>query len=186
MLKHSFMGSRGYLLHSLFVCRTLSSHAFRHQKKRLQNRRQKTTTRLENYSQRHQNESQNGAKNWLRELNFWFLLNLVFVQQYKGFAWFSWFLGTPGRPKNHKKTTQKTKRRKRRPKTNFLEKNTKINLKMKSDLEPEFSPNSFPRRHFSDLGPKGAKRGPKGAKREPKGTKRSPKRRQRAPKRDQK
>ena len=47
---------------------------------------------------------------------------------------------------------------------------------MKSDLDPEFSPNSFPRRDFSDLGPKGAKRGPKGAKREPKGTKRSPKR----------
>ena len=55
-------------------------------------------------------------------------------------------------------------------------KNPKIKLKMTSDLHPEFSPNSFPRRHFSDLGPKGAKRGPKGAKREPKGTKRNPKR----------
>ena len=47
---------------------------------------------------------------------------------------------------------------------------------MRSDLDPEFSPNSFPRRYFSDLGPKGAKRGPKGAKREPKGTKGTQKR----------
>ena len=54
---------------------------------------------------------------------------------------------------------------------------------MKSELDSEFFPNSFPTSHFSDLGPKGAKRGPKGAKREPKGTKRNPKRRQRAPKR---
>ena len=68
----------------------------------------------------------------------------------------------------------------------LIKTNAKIRLKMRSDLDPEFSPNSFPRRHFSDLGPKGAKRGPKGAKREPKGTKRSPKRRQRAPKRNQK
>ena len=29
-------------------------------------------------------------------------------------------------------------------------------LEMNSDLDPEFSPNSFPRRDFSDLGPKGA------------------------------
>ena len=47
---------------------------------------------------------------------------------------------------------------------------------MDSDLDHEFSPNSPPRGHYSDLGPKGAKRGPKGAKREPKGTKGTQKR----------
>ena len=37
--------------------------------------------------------------------------------------------------------------------------------KMDSDLDHEFSPNSPPRGHYSDLGPKGAQKEPKGAKR---------------------
>ena len=40
--------------------------------------------------------------------------------------------------------------------------------KMDSDLDHEFSPNSPPRGHYSDLGPKGAQKEPKGAKRVPK------------------
>ena len=67
---------------------------------------------------------------------------------------------------------QNTERRKRRRKTVFLPKNMKIDSKMDSDLEHEFSPNSPPRGHCSDLGPKGAKKEPKGAKRVPKDTKR--------------
>ena len=40
--------------------------------------------------------------------------------------------------------------------------------KMDSDLDHEFSPNSPPRGHYSDLGPKGAQKEPKGDKRVPK------------------
>ena len=39
---------------------------------------------------------------------------------------------------------------------------------MDSDLDHEFSPNSPPRGHYSDLGPKGAQKESKGAKRVPK------------------
>ena len=45
-------GVQRLVLHGLFVSRTVSSHAFRHQKKGLQNRRQKTTAMVENYGQR--------------------------------------------------------------------------------------------------------------------------------------
>ena len=62
---------------------------------------------------------------------------------------------------------QKTERRKRRPKTDFLPKSVKIEPKMDSDLDHEFSPNSPPRGHYSDLGPKGAQKQPKGVKRLP-------------------
>ena len=99
---------------------------------------------------------------------------------------FHGFWAPQGDQKTIKKRLRKLNVEKDGPKPIFFKKNMKIRLKMKSDLDPEFSPNSFPRSNFSDLGPKGAKRGPKGAKREPKGTKRSPKRRQRAPKRYQK
>ena len=78
----------------------------------------------------------------------------------------------PGRPKNDKKTMQKTERRKRRHETDFLQKNVKIEPKMNSDLDHEFSPNSPPRGLCSDLGPKGGKKKPKGTKRVPKDTKR--------------
>ena len=44
----------------------------------------------------------------------------------------------------------------------------KMEPKMDSDLDHEFSPNSPPRGHYSDLGPKGAQKEPKGAKRVPK------------------
>ena len=43
-----------------------------------------------------------------------------------------------------------------------------MELKMDSVLDHEFSPNSPPRGHYSDLGPKGAQKEPKGAKRVPK------------------
>ena len=46
-----------------------------------------------------------------------------------------------------------------------------MELKMDSVLDHEFSPNSPPRGHYSDLGPKGAQKEPKGTKREPEGTK---------------
>ena len=147
-------------------------HVFRHQEKRPKNRRAKTRTNLKKYAPRHQNESQNDSRSRLWTLHFRFLLNLDFVQHYKGFAWFSWFLGTPGRPKNDKKTMQKTEHRKRRPKTVFFTKKWKNELKMGSDLDHEFSPNSPPRGLCSDLGPKGGKKEPKDAKRVPKDTKR--------------
>ena len=67
---------------------------------------------------------------------------------------------------------QKTERRKRRRKTDFFKKSMNIELKMGSDLDHEFSPNSPPRGLCSDLGPKGGKKEPKGAKRVPKDTKR--------------
>ena len=54
---------------------------------------------------------------------------------------------------------------------------------MSSDLDHEFAPNSPPRGHFSDLGPKGAQKEPKGPKREPQGAKRGQKGPQRVPKR---
>ena len=78
---------------------------------------------------------------------------------------------------------QKKEREKRRPKTDFLQKNVKNGPKMDPDLEHEFSPNSPPRGHFSDLGPKGAQKEPKGPKREPEGAKMSQKGPQRVPKR---
>ena len=42
-----------------------------------------------------------------------------------------------------------------------------MELKMDSVLDHEFSPNSPPRGHYSDLGPKGAQKEPKGDKRVP-------------------
>ena len=54
----------------------------------------------------------------------------------------------------------------------FYQKSVKIDSKMDSDLDHEFSPNSPPRGLCSDLGPKGGKKEPKGAKRMPKDTKR--------------
>ena len=59
---------------------------------------------------------------------------------------------------------QKTERRKRRPKTDVYQ-SVKIEPKMSSDLDHEFSPNSPPRGLCSDLGPKGGKKEPQGAKR---------------------
>ena len=76
---------------------------------------------------------------------------------------------------------QKTERRKRRPETDFLPKSVKIEPKMGSDLDHEFSPNSFPRGNFSNLGPKGEKKEPKDAKRVPKDTKRRQKGAKRIP-----
>ena len=70
---------------------------------------------------------------------------------------------------------QKTERRKRRTETDFLPKSVKIEPKMGSDLDHEFSPNSPPRGLCSDLGPKGAKKEPKGAKRHQKASKGSQK-----------
>ena len=67
---------------------------------------------------------------------------------------------------------QKPERRKRRPKTDFLQKSLKIESKMGSDLDHEFSPNSPPRGLCSDLGSKGGKKEPKDAKRVPKDTQR--------------
>ena len=67
---------------------------------------------------------------------------------------------------------QKTERRKRRHETDFLSKSVKIEPKMGSDLDHEFSPNSPPRGLCSDLGPKGGKKEPKGAKSVPKDTER--------------
>ena len=81
---------------------------------------------------------------------------------------------------------QKTERRKRRRKTVFLQKNVKIDSKMDSDLDHEFSPNSPPRGLCSDLGPKGGKKEPKGAKRVPKDPKTAQKGAKRLPKRCQK
>ena len=49
-----------------------------------------------------------------------------------------------------------------------MQKNAKMEPKMDSDLDHEFSPNSPPRGHYSDLGPKGAQKELKGAKRVPK------------------
>ena len=43
---------------------------------------------------------------------------------------------------------------------------------MNTDSDHELAPNLPPRGHFSNLGPKGAKKDPKDAKREPKGTQR--------------
>ena len=57
---------------------------------------------------------------------------------------------------------------------------------MNSDLDHEFSPNSPPRGHYSDLGPKGAQKEPKGAKRVPKDPKTAQKGTKRVPKRCQK
>ena len=81
---------------------------------------------------------------------------------------------------------QKKEREKRRSKTDFLQKNAKNGPKMNSDLEHQFSPNSPPRGHFSDLGPKGAQKEPKGAKRVPKDPKTAQKGAKRVPKRCQK
>ena len=67
---------------------------------------------------------------------------------------------------------QKTERRKRRHETIFLPKSVKIEPKMNSDLDHEFSPNSPPRGLCSDLGPKGGKNEPNDGKRVPKDTKR--------------
>ena len=67
---------------------------------------------------------------------------------------------------------QKTERRKRWPKTDLLPTSVKNELRMGSDLDHEFSPNSPPRGLCSDLGPKGAQKEPKGAKRVLKDTKR--------------
>ena len=58
--------------------------------------------------------------------------------------------------------------------------------KMDSDLDHEFSPNSPPRGHYSDLGPKGAQKEPKGAKRVPEDPKTAQKGAKRVPKRCQK
>ena len=58
----------------------------------------------------------------------------------------------------------------------------KIEPKMGSDLDHEFSPNSPPRGLCSDLGPKGGKKEPKDAKRVPKDTKRHQKGAKRLPK----
>ena len=57
-----------------------------------------------------------------------------------------------------------------------------MELKMDSVLDHEFSPNSPPRGHYSDLGPKGAQKEPKGTKREPEGAKKRQKGPQRLPK----
>ena len=61
-----------------------------------------------------------------------------------------------------------------------------MELKMDSVLDHEFSPNSPPRGHYSDLGPKGAQKEPKGTKREPEGAKKRQKGTKKAPKRSQK
>ena len=67
-----------------------------------------------------------------------------------------------------------------------MQKNTKMEPKMDSDLDHEFSPNSPPRSHYSDLGPKGAQKEPKGAERVPKASKTAKKAAKRVPKRCQK
>ena len=54
------------------------------------------------------------------------------------------------------------------PKSSCLQKSMKMEPKMDSDLDHEFSPNSPPRGHYSDLGPKGAQKEPKGDNRVPK------------------
>ena len=56
---------------------------------------------------------------------------------------------------------------------------------MDSVLDHEFSPNSPPRGHYSDLGPKGAQKEPKGTKRESEGIKKRQKRPQRILKKPQ-
>ena len=73
-----------------------------------------------------------------------------------------------GDQKTIKNASTKTKIEKAGPKSSFLQKNMKMEPKMDSDLDHEFSPNSPPRGHYSDLGPKGAQKEPKGDKRAPK------------------
>ena len=146
----------------------------------------KNTKKYENVAPRLQKDFQNGGKSGPRMCFFRLWPILDFVQHYKGFVWFSWFWATPGRPKNDKKTLQKKERQKSRAKTDFLQKNAKMEPKMNSDLDHEFSPNSPPRGHYSDLGPKGAQKEPKGAKRVPKDPKTAQKGAKRVPKRCQK
>ena len=76
-----------------------------------------------------------------------------------------------GGQKTIKKRCRKRNVEKDGPKPIFS-KNVKIEPKMGSDLDHEFSPNSPPRGLCSDLGPKGGKKEPKDAKRMPKDTKR--------------
>ena len=57
-----------------------------------------------------------------------------------------------------------------------------MELKMESVLDHEFSRNSPPRNHYSDLGPKGAQKEPKNTKREAEGAKKRQKGPQRIPK----
>ena len=80
-----------------------------------------------------------------------------------------------GGQKTIKSTMQKKSRRKKQPKTVFLPKSVKIDSQMDSDLDHEFSPNSPPRGHCSNLGSKGTKKEPKGATRVLKDTKRDQK-----------
>ena len=103
---------------------------------------------------------------------FFYLCYLISCNTTRVFFDFHGFWVPRGCQKNNKNTLQKTERRKRRPNTIFSAKNVKIELKMGSDLDHEFSPNSPPRGHCSDLEPKGAKKEPKGARRVPKDTKR--------------
>ena len=77
-----------------------------------------------------------------------------------------------GGQKTIKKRCRKQNVEKDGAKPFFLPKSVKIDSKMDSDLDHEFSPNSPPRGLCSDLGPKGGKKEPKGAKRVPKDTKR--------------
>ena len=162
----------------------MSSHTLGYHKKGLQTRRQKTTTKFENYSQRHQNESQNGSKNRFQERKFWFLLNLVFVQQYKGFTDFHCFWAPRGGQKTIKKTTQTKKKKleKYSPKPFFFEKQWKLGSKW----SPIWTPNSLPIRSrgviFLTWGPRAPKEGPRAPEEGPRVPKESP----RAPKGAQK
>ena len=128
---------------------------------------------VEHDGQSHQNGSHNGAKNRFGELNFWFLLKLVFAQHYKGFAWFSWFMVTSGRPKNHKKRLRKINVEKHGPKPLFLKKKIQ---NICSKWGPLWTPNSLSIcaksvffRTWCPRAPKEGPRVPKASPRAPKG-----------------
>ena len=87
-----------------------------------------------------------------------------------------------GGQKTIKKRCRKRNVEKDGAKPIFLQKSVKIDCKMDSDLDHEFSPNSPPRGLCSDLGPKGAQKERKGAKKMLKDTKRGQKGAKRIPK----
>jgi len=79
------------------------------------------------------------------------------------------------RPKSDKKTLQKKTRQKDRAKTDFLQKSAKMEPKMDSDLDHEFSP-------WGPRAPKRSPRAPKRSPRVPKGCQKIPKRPKKEPK----
>ena len=142
----------------------------------------KNTNKYKNVAPRLQKYLQNGAQSALGTWFFRLWPILDFVQLYKVLFDFHGFRVPRGDQKTIKKRFRKKNVEKAGPKPIFLQTNAKNEPNMSSDFDHEFSPNSPPRGHCSNLGPKGTKKEPKGAKRVLKDTKRIQKGAKRIPK----